>query len=98
MKEEPTVYAVDLDGTLSEEMNNWREYKDAPPIPDNIAKINELFENGNKIIIYTARHQEDLDVTMKWLKDNGVKFHKLVCGKLRADFYIDENSLRMENL
>lgn len=85
-------FAVDLDGTLCEEQEDWSAYNIAKPIPENIAKINNLFHTGHNIIIYTSRHPSDEEVTLKWLKDNGVKFHKVVFGKMRADYYIDERS------
>ena len=95
---ERKTYAVDLDGTLSIEQENWWEYDKSEPIPESIAKINELHEAGHKIIIYTARFEEDKRVTKTWLKEHGVKYPHLVLGKLRADFYIDNHSFKVSDL
>ena len=43
----------DLDGTLCTNTNG--KYKDAKPIKERIEKVNNLYEEGNQIIILTAR-------------------------------------------
>ena len=90
--------AVDLDGTLCEDMPDWRDYHKAPPIEKWIMKIRKLAQEGHEIIIYTARPNVDREVTTRWLKDNNVPYTALVMDKLRADLYIDQDSKRMEEL
>ena len=46
-------YCFDLDGTLC--TNTEGEYAQALPLPERILKVNELYDKGNKILIYTAR-------------------------------------------
>ena len=92
------TYAVDIDGTLCVEKDEWWQYANAKPIRENIAKINELWEDGNTIVLYTARFKEDVDVTRTWLKANGVKYHRIVTEKFRADVYIDSAAKRPEEL
>uniref|UniRef100_A0A6M3KJV1 FCP1 homology domain-containing protein n=1 Tax=viral metagenome TaxID=1070528 RepID=A0A6M3KJV1_9ZZZZ len=92
------IYAVDLDGTLCYEMKDWKDYKIAPPIYPNINKSNKLFNEGHIIVIYTARPITDIYVTRSWLKKHSVKYHKLIMDKFRADWYIDNNSMKMEDL
>jgi len=91
------IIAVDLDNTLSEPMDDWSRYLFCVPKKENILKINQLY-NNNTIIIYSARPEEDRLVTLKWLKEHRVMFHRLVLGKLKVDIYIDNDSLRMEDL
>jgi len=97
-----TIYAVDIDGTLCKEDNEWWKYAEATPIFENIEKINKLHgeigDQTNLIILYTARFEEDRQVTQQWLNKWGVKYHRLVMGKFRADFYIDSNAKRPEEL
>ena len=53
----------DLDGVLC--TNTWGEYEKAQPIKEAINKVNNLYLNGYKIIIFTARYMgrnnEDID-------------------------------------
>lgn len=92
------VITVDLDGTLCIERNEWWEYSKAEPIPEAIRKINQLYIMGHTIVVYTARFPEDEEVTKQWLKIHSVKYHRIVFGKFRAEMYIDNNSLRMEEV
>jgi len=92
------IYAVDIDGTLCEEQNEWWKYSSATPVKENIEKVNRLYEEGNTIVIFTARFSEDREVTTHWLKKNGVKFHKMVMDKFRADVYIDSAMKKPEEL
>jgi len=92
------VFAVDLDGTIAEETKeNWRNYAAIKPRIKEIEFINKLSEN-NIIIIYTARPEEDFEVTREWLIKNNVKYNILVMGKLKADFYVDDRAITIENL
>ena len=90
--------AVDIDGTICEERSNWWEYELCAPYPDAIKVINDLFWAGFTVTYYTARHEADRPVTVKWLNENGCLYHHLMMGKLRANMYIDNNSFRVEEL
>jgi len=92
------VYAVDIDGTICLESEHWWEYDKALPIASAIEKVNNLFLDGHTIILFSARFHCDEKVTMDWLKEQGVRYHMLVLGKVKADVYIDNASLRMEEL
>lgn len=81
-------YNVDIDGILCEPCD-FKNYKKAVPKAVNIKKVNNLFES-NEIVIYTSRKSEDADDTIKWLADNGVKYHSIIFNKPTADFYIDD--------
>lgn len=87
------VIAVDLDGVLCEDGNDFTPEGliARKPIKKNIEKINRLFEKGHIIIIYTSRNDKYLrPVTEAWLRMHGVKFHALVMSKFWFDVYIDE--------
>jgi phosphoglycolate phosphatase-like HAD superfamily hydrolase len=47
------TYCFDLDGTLC--TNTEGAYQEAEPLLDRIEKVNELFESGIRIHIFTAR-------------------------------------------
>ncbi len=86
--------AVDIDNTICERVH-WTQLKFAKAIPSAIEKINKLYDEGNTIIYYTGRYQEDFEMTKQWLLENGAKYNSLVMGKLIADLYIDNDSKRI---
>jgi len=54
-------------------------------------KINTLFEiPENFIIIYTSRSYNCFEEIRNTLLKNEIKFHAIVCEKIRADCYIDD--------
>jgi hypothetical protein len=71
---------VDLDDTLCYGVA-WtpEECLKCEPRLDVIAKVNELYKT-KLIIIYTARQDNLYESSVKWLKDNGVKFHAVNFG------------------
>jgi hypothetical protein len=46
-------YVIDIDGTICTSSNG--NYTLAKPLKKRIKKINLLYDNGNDIILYTAR-------------------------------------------
>ncbi len=86
--------AVDLDDTLC---YSGKPYRYRLPITENIALVNKLYDKYT-IVIYTSRRKSDRKLTLKWLKLMGVKYHKLITGKLRATHYIDDKNTKLEDL
>jgi len=96
MKASRVIY-VDIDGVLctqDPEHPSW--YKKALPIKENIKKVNELYDEGHTIILWTARgciSQIDYyDFTFNQMTLFGVKFHKLRCDKPYYDEFIDDRA------
>ena len=97
------TYVFDLDGTLCTNTNG--DYSEAKPILERIALVNELFQGGNKILIYTARgmgrFSNDGDLASKnfkllteeQLNSWGVNFHELFLGKPSGDVYVDDKAI-----
>lgn len=72
---------VDLDGTLVKSSSEFFEpyWGETAGIKDNIDVINKLYDSGRtQIIITTSRKESYRDVTIKQLKKNGVKYHKIL--------------------
>lgn len=92
------IFCFDLDGTLCTLTDG--NYLLAEPINDRIEKVNLLFEEGNKIIINTARgFVTGIDwekTTKSQLEKWGVKYNELYIGKPAADYYIDDKSLEIK--
>lgn len=66
--------------------------------------INRLYDLGHTIVIATARaddwHSDPRGVTLKWLENNGIKYHKLyigrsdkeeICKEVDADVFLDDD-------
>ena len=91
---------VDIDETICYYEGN-RNYPDALPYLDRIAKINKLFDEGNEITYYTARGASTgidwLDVTCNQLEEWGCKYHHLSVGeKPHYDLLICDKTVNSE--
>ena len=86
---------VDIDGVLCN--NTYGKYDEAKPINVNIDKVNELYDKGNTIVLWTARGAgTDIDwrdVTEKQMKSWGVKYHSLSFDKPEYDAIIEDKIL-----
>lgn len=85
--------AVDLDGTLCQE-GFTTERMFAIPNYDVIAKVNELYDLGHEITIFTARQHQDMRITKEWLRSHCVKHSHLVLGKVPYDYLLDDRSFQ----
>lgn len=94
LNETNRIFCFDIDGTLCSE--NCK-YEKAMPIHKIINIINKLFNNKNKIILFTSRgYTSGFDwraLTEKQLLEWGVKYHELILKKPYADYYIDNKAI-----
>ena len=93
------IIYVDIDETIctkTEDLN----YANAKPIPERINKINNLFNEGNTIIYWTARGTVSgidwREVTERQFNEWGVKYHNLMFGKPAYDLFIDDKNINSE--
>lgn len=93
-----TTYCFDLDGTLCSLTGG--AYDKAVPFLRRIDFVNELFEAGNVIKIFTARGASSgknwADFTKRQLDSWGVKRHQLLFGKPHADIFVDDKAVNSE--
>ncbi|MDO5571746.1 MAG: hypothetical protein Q4F97_09840 [Bacteroidales bacterium] len=87
---------VDLDGTLCQEMRQFSRCL-AKAKPEAVKTINALYDEGNTIIIYTARTWAEYEMTIDWLKNNNVKYNQLFMGKPIGDVWLDDRAMPVEN-
>lgn len=99
------VFVIDLDGTICTQ-ETYSTYQNAKPKKEVIKKINSLWTDGHKIVIFTARGMNTHDgqvemveqnlrqITTKWLDDNRVCYDELVFGKPPAYKYVDDKAMR----
>ena len=103
MKSKKKTICFDIDNVICKTANS--NYKNAKPIKNSISKINELYNTGFKIILFTSRfmgrtnenrkkaYKMGYNLTTKQLKNWKVKYHKLIMGKPSYDLIIDDLSL-----
>ena len=96
-------YVFDLDGTICTDTKG--AYLEARPNLNRIEIVNKLFDEGNQIVIYTARGMgssgNDRELarekwelfTLNQLRIWGVKYHNLYLGKPAGDIYIDDKAI-----
>jgi len=101
------VVYVDIDETIcfyekEVPLDGKRDYNFAKPNYENIKKINALYDNGCKIVYWTARGSRSgidwHDFTDRQLKSWGAKYHELRCTKPYYDLFIEDRSKRIEEL
>jgi capsule biosynthesis phosphatase len=100
---------IDLDGTICELKKPGESYKDVVPKEKAIETLHKLKNQGNEIIIYTARrmrtHSGNIgkvtadvgDITIDWLKFYNVPYDELIFGKPYGHIYIDDLALTFTN-
>ncbi len=77
-----STYLFDIDGVIYDNGSNYWEPKwGANEIfPDAKKKINELYDNGNYIILVTSRPESFREITIKQLKNDELNYHQLIMG------------------
>ena len=91
------IICVDIDETICNYDGVERSYSNALPILDNIQKINNLFEEGHKIIYWTARGSTTgidwSQLTIQQLQRWGAKYNEIKFGKPYYDLFIDDKAI-----
>ena len=93
------IIYVDIDETICISPED-RDYAKAVPILTNIEKCNRLYDEGHKIVYWTARGTGSgidwREVTEKQFKDWNVKYHDLKFGKPVYDLFVDDKNINTE--
>lgn len=93
------IYAIDIDGTLCDTEDS--DYKNSIPRKDIISRVNQLYNEGHTIKIFTGRGATSgidwREFTESQLKTWGVKYHELIMGKPHADYYIDDRAINIRD-
>jgi hypothetical protein len=103
MKVSKKIFCFDIDGVICK--TNSLDYRKSIPIKKNIKKINELYDKGFYIKLFTARYvgrsknivsvikKRNQKVTIPQLKKWGVKYHKTIFNKPVYSLFIDDRNL-----
>lgn len=114
MSKQKTI-AFDLDDVICYRSNEYEnlgpeKYSYCQPYQQTIDLINSLYDDGYKILIYTARGMSQFNgnvieiysklynKTNDQLKIWGVKYHQLIMGKIHYDLLIDDKVLNSHNI
>tara|TARA_B100001079_G_scaffold45653_1_gene36984 strand:- start:323 stop:763 length:441 start_codon:yes stop_codon:yes gene_type:complete len=91
-------YLIDIDGTICDDIPNEEPERmsTAKLYPDALVTLNKWHDDGHIICFFTSRTEDHRQVTEKWLKNNGFKYHSLLMGKPRGGNYhwIDNHLVR----
>ena len=95
------IYFVDIDDTICyNDSEDKKNYKLAKPYKDRISKINNLFDEGNTVIYWTARGTLTginwFDITINQLNKWNCKYHELRMGKPYYDIFIDDKNINSD--
>jgi len=94
------IYYVDIDGTICHYKDEGLDYSKAIPDYARIEKINNLYENGNDIVYWTARGSQTgidwTELTMRQLDEWGAKYTKAILGKPHYDIFICDKAINSE--
>ena len=97
------IYVVDIDDTICTSFtgeDGSRQYDKAEPLPERIEKINELYDQGETIIYWTARGSSTgldwAELTKDQLDSWGCKYHELWMGKPSYDIWIDDKAINSD--
>lgn len=91
-------YLIDIDGTVCDDIPNEEPERMATAAlyPEALITLNKWFDEGHIITFFTSRTEDHREVTVKWLAENGFRYHGLLMGKPRGGNYhwIDNHMVR----
>jgi hypothetical protein len=100
-EERPPIVAVDLDGTLAEEYDDFDPEVIGAPRPGAAKWVQQFADEGAKIIIYTCRDADDL--VKEWAEEHSIPVDYInenpwqppgTSDKMFADIYVDNRGVR----
>jgi len=108
------TFIIDVDGTICngpQREDGTYDYQNAVPIEKVIQRVNQLYDAGNTIILFTARGMRSCDgdlekirkkvvpILQTWLRTYNVRYHRLEIGKPWGEnpIYIDNRNLSIKS-
>lgn len=93
------TYIIDIDNTICTTENG--DYNNSKPMFDRIKKINELYDQGHRIIYWTARGANSgldwKDRTHSQIAAWGCKYDEVRMGKPSYDIWVDDKAINSED-
>ena len=98
---EEVIIRVDIDRTLCDWKRDERGKKVAIPKQDVISKVNRLYREGHRIVIWTSRNnisrRDQTAFTTGQLRKWGVKYHELDMKKPLFDLFVDDKAVNVDH-
>lgn len=95
------TFCFDIDGVIAD-TSDTTDYSKSTPCIERIKQVRQLYEYGNKIILFTARGyttgKDWTEVTKRQMQEWGVPYTELKLGKPAAQFYVDDHALTLKGL
>ncbi len=92
---------VDIDGTILTRRLDL-DYSLSEPLQHRIQKLNNLYDKGYEVVYWTARGTKTgidySELTIRQLKEFGVKYTDVIFGKYEYYVFIDDKNLNAEVL
>ena len=89
------IMCFDIDGTICSITNGTYEF--AEPKNDRINVVNRLYDEGYRILLFTARGSTTgidwEEITKRQMELWGVNYHELHFGKPHYDVYVGDKAL-----
>jgi len=84
--------AVDLDGVIAEDISPRKDFENCTS--SRVAKdfTWKLHHLGCTVVIWTARPNEYLEVTIEWLRKHHIYFDSLIMDKMPHEIYFADNA------
>lgn len=109
IKDKRKIIAFDIDGTITKQANFPDIYEITPTqlgklyekaIPDleMIAIINDYYQKGYVVYLYTSRSDLHQRVTKKWLDKYKIKYHYFIMNKPFFHIFVDDKAIRPEEI
>ena len=97
------IIYVDIDETICDTPgDDVRDYYSSTPRPETILKVNKLYDDGNRIVYWTARGSRSgkdwYKLTESQLESWGAKYDELRCDKPYYDVFYDDKNMRPDEL
>jgi len=93
------TYVIDIDNTLCSNVST-NNHINAEPYINRIKIVNNLYNSGHIIKLFTARTcNENMNfetLTKNQLQKWGVKYHELIFGKPECDVYVDDKAINSQ--
>ncbi|MEN6546045.1 MAG: HAD family hydrolase [Armatimonadia bacterium] len=88
--------AIDLDGTLLENLREYKRFTFGAPMPGAREAVAALRAAGRKVLVHTARWPDERDAVAAHLEAHGIDVDGVLCGKPTALAYVDDKALRFD--
>lgn len=87
MFKKSTIWLIDIDGTICEDIPNEEQHRflTAKPLPGSLKKVKELYAQGDRVTFFTSRTDAHKVATETWLKQHGFPFESVCYNKPRIN-------------